>query len=34
MKGIDRDVVFDCIEHLKIQGEAYEPKNGEINYIF
>ena len=30
MKGIDKDVVLDSIEHLKIRGEAYEPKNGEI----
>lgn len=24
----------EYIEHLKIQGEAYEPKNGEIKYLF
>jgi len=34
MKGIGREVVFDCIEHLKFHGEAYEPKNGEIKYVF
>ena len=34
MKGIDKDVVLDSIEHLKIRGEAYEPKNGEIKYVF
>jgi len=34
MKGIDREVVLDSIEHLKTQGKAYEPKNGEIKYVF
>ncbi len=34
MKGIDKDVVLESIEHLKIRGEAYEPKNGEIKYVF
>lgn len=34
IKGIDKEVVLDGIEHLKIRGEAYEPKNGEIKYVF
>lgn len=34
IKGIGREVIFDCIEHLKFHGEAYEPKNGEIKYVF
>ena len=34
MNGIDREVVLDSIEHLKTQGKAYEPKNGEIKYVF
>ncbi len=33
-KGIDREYVLENIEHLKFQGEAYEPKNGEIKYLF
>ncbi len=33
-KGIDREHVLENIEHLKFQGEAYEPKNGEIKYLF
>jgi biotin operon repressor len=32
--GIDREHVLKYIEHLKVQGEAYEPKNGEIRYTF
>jgi DNA replicative helicase MCM subunit Mcm2 (Cdc46/Mcm family) len=34
MKGIDREIVLDSIEYLKTQGKAYEPKNGEIKYVF
>jgi hypothetical protein len=26
--------VLEYIERLKFQGEAYEPKNGEIRYAF
>jgi len=26
--------VLEYIEHLKFQGEAYEPRNGEIRYAF
>ena len=33
-KGIDREHVLENIEHLKFQGEVYEPKNGEIKYLF
>ena len=33
-KGIDREHVLEYINHLKFQGEAYEPKNGEIKYLF
>ena len=33
-KGIDREHVLEYIKHLKFQGEAYEPKNGEIKYLF
>ena len=32
--GIDREHVLKYIEHLKFQGEAYEPKRGEIKYLF
>ncbi len=33
-RGIDREYTREYIEHLKFQGEAYEPKNGEIRYAF
>ncbi len=33
-RGIDREYTLEYIEHLKFQGEAYEPKNGEIRYAF
>jgi len=33
-KGIDREQVLGDIEHLKVRGEAYEPKSGEIKYVF
>ncbi len=33
-KGIDRDQILSDIQHLKVQGEAYEPKRGEIRYVF
>ncbi len=33
-RGIDKEDVLEYIEHLKFQGEAYEPKNGEIRYAF
>jgi hypothetical protein len=33
-RGIDREYVLEYIEHLKFQGEAYEPRNGEIRYVF
>ncbi|MBU4492699.1 MAG: hypothetical protein KKD69_09600, partial [Euryarchaeota archaeon] len=33
-RGIDKEDVLEYIGHLKFQGEAYEPKNGEIRYVF
>jgi DNA replicative helicase MCM subunit Mcm2 (Cdc46/Mcm family) len=33
-KGIDKEYVLEYIEHLEFQGEAYEPRNGEIRYAF
>jgi hypothetical protein len=33
-KGIDKEYVLEYIERLKFQGEAYEPRNGEIRYVF
>jgi len=33
-RGIDKEYVLGYIEHLKFQGEAYEPRNGEIRYVF
>lgn len=33
-RGIDRDQVLSDIQHLKVRGEAYEPKTGEIRYVF
>jgi hypothetical protein len=32
--GIDREQVLGDIEHLKFQGEVYEPRSGEIRYVF
>lgn len=33
-RGVDMELVLCDIQHLKGQGEAYEPKNGEITYVF
>lgn len=33
-RGINRDQVISDIQHLKVHGEAYEPKTGEIRYVF
>ncbi len=33
-RGVDKEQVLCDIQHLKGQGEAYEPKNGEITYVF
>ena len=33
-RGIDREYVLEYIKRLKFQGEAYEPRNGEIRYAF
>ncbi len=32
--GIDNEQVRYDIERLKIEGYAYEPKNGEICYVY
>jgi len=34
IKGFEKKFVLEYIERLKFQGEAYEPKNGEIRYVF
>ena len=33
-KRIDKEYVLEYIGRLKFQGEAYEPRNGEIRYAF
>ncbi len=33
-KGIDKEQVFCDFQHLKMRGEVYEPKTGEIKYVF
>ncbi len=33
-KGIDKEQVLCDFQHLKMQGEVYEPKTGEIKYAF
>ncbi len=33
-RGIDKEQVLCDIQHLKTRGEAYEPKTGEITYVF
>ncbi len=32
VRGIEREQVLNDIQHLKFEGYAYEPKNGEIKY--
>jgi hypothetical protein len=33
-RGIDKEQVLCDFEHLKVRGEVYEPKIGEIRYAF
>ncbi len=33
-RGMDRGQVLSGIERLKFEGYAYEPKNGEICYVY
>jgi hypothetical protein len=33
-QGIDKEQVLYDIQRLKVQGEAHEPKPGEITYVF
>jgi hypothetical protein len=33
-KGIDKEQILCDFQHLKMQGEIYEPKTGEIKYVF
>ena len=33
-RRINKEHVLEYIERLKFQGEAYEPRNGEIRYAF
>jgi DNA replicative helicase MCM subunit Mcm2 (Cdc46/Mcm family) len=33
-QGIDKEQVLYDIQRLKVQGEAYEPKSGEIRCVF
>ena len=33
-KGIDKEQLLCDFQHLKMQGEVYEPKSGEIKYVF
>jgi hypothetical protein len=32
--GVDREQVLSDIQHMKVRGEAYEPKSDEIMYVF
>ena len=31
-RGVGRAQILDDIQHLKFQGDIYEPKTGEIRY--
>jgi DNA replicative helicase MCM subunit Mcm2 (Cdc46/Mcm family) len=33
-RGIDKEQILCDFQHLKMQGEVYEPKTGEIKYVF
>lgn len=33
-KGIDKEQILCDFQHLKMQGEVYEPETGEIKYVF
>ncbi len=33
-RGIDKEQLLCDFQHLKMQGEVYEPKSGEIRYVF
>ncbi len=33
-RGIDKEQLLSDFQHLKMQGEVYEPKSGEIRYVF
>ncbi len=33
-RGIDKEQILCDFQHLKMQGEVYEPKLGEIRYAF
>ncbi len=33
-RGIDKEQVLCDFQHLKMQGEVYESKSGEIRYVF
>ncbi len=33
-RGIDKEQLLNDIQHMKDRGEVYEPKTGEIKYIF
>jgi len=33
-RGIDKEQLISDIQHMKDRGEAYEPKTGEIKYVF
>jgi len=33
-RGIDKEQILCDFQHLKMQGDVYEPKTGEIKYVF
>ena len=33
-RGIDKEQLISDMQHMKERGEAYEPKTGEIKYVF
>ncbi|MDO8726051.1 MAG: hypothetical protein Q7J35_08285, partial [Candidatus Methanoperedens sp.] len=33
-RGIDQEQILYDFQHLKMQGNVYEPKSGEIRYVF